>query len=168
MTANDLLQEIRQIYDNQKEKFYRIKGILEAEIAKKTVEQGTVKIDLQQKVENLERGKIIRVDVYVKNLLTDDIEVFRLIPDGFCGIGITITPGNEEKISLEGPEVALVVRPPWGLDTRTCMLNVTSNKDILTWSTEDDRWSIRIASNDVHSEVPTTVGVEVSVEMSTL
>jgi HEAT repeat protein len=44
LTARDLLQEIRRIYDSQKETFYRIKGILEEEFAGEAF-TGTMKLN---------------------------------------------------------------------------------------------------------------------------
>jgi hypothetical protein len=44
LTAKDLLQEIRRIYDSEKEKFYRIKAVLEEEFAGEAF-TGTIKLN---------------------------------------------------------------------------------------------------------------------------
>jgi hypothetical protein len=101
-------------------------------------------------------------DVYVRNVLTDDINVVRKNPDGEIDITITIAKGNEEKIFLASPEVSLVINGPEGMDTKECPVKVKSEVDLaVTHSRTDSNWTIKIVPNDLRPSTPTTVNIDI-------
>ncbi|MCP5104346.1 MAG: hypothetical protein GY950_13240 [bacterium] len=103
-----------------------------------------------------------RADVNVKNVLADDINVIRKLPDGSSDINAVIANGNEEQIHLPGPEVSLQINAPVGMDTNTCPLKVISDVDLaVSHSRTSALWTMRIESNELPPETPTTVNVTV-------
>jgi hypothetical protein len=101
-----------------------------------------------------------RADFLIKNVLTDDITVFRKTPDGSIDFDITIANGNEEMIPIAGPEVSLVINAPEWVDTKDCPIKVKSYVDLeVLYSRTDSNWAIKIIPNDLPPDVPTTVNV---------
>jgi hypothetical protein len=101
-----------------------------------------------------------RADVYVKNTLTDSINVIRKLPDGSSKPPVTIATGIEEKIYLPSPEVSLVIYAPTGVDTKDCLLKVQSDIDLASaYSRTDSTWTFRIEPNDLPPDAPITVNV---------
>ena len=102
-----------------------------------------------------------RADVYVKNVLTDPINVIRKLPDGTSDLDITIANGNEEMIHLPNPEVSLGINVP-GVETRDCFITKRSDIDMaVSYSRTDSNWTMNIVPNDLPPEVPLTVNITV-------
>jgi hypothetical protein len=101
-----------------------------------------------------------QADVYIKNLLNDDIEVTRNFPDGYSDLDITIASGNEEMIYLARAETYLIIKLPSGVYTADSSLNV-SNEELLSWSTMDDHWRVEIKYNNLPLNTPTIANVTV-------
>ncbi len=103
-----------------------------------------------------------RADVFVKNVLTDDIKVIRNLPDGTSDFEIAVANGIEEQVHLAGPEISLRVDAPEGLDINTCPFNVKSDVDLaVSCSRTNSNWTMRIVSNELPPDSPTTVNVSV-------
>ena len=103
-----------------------------------------------------------RADVNVKNVLADDINVIRQLPDGSSDVNIVIAGGGEEQVQLPGPEVSLVIKAPVGMDIKECPVKVKSDVDLtVSHSRTDSSWLIKIVPNDLPLDVPTTVNVNI-------
>jgi len=103
-----------------------------------------------------------RADVYVKNVLTDNINVIRKLPDGTIDLNTSIANGDEEGVHLAGPEVSLIINAPEGKDIKDCHVKVKSDVDLaVSHSRTDSNWAIKIVPNDLPPDVPTTVNVDV-------
>lgn len=106
-----------------------------------------------------------RADVYIKNVLTDDIHVIRRLPDGSSDLDVTIATGNEEMVHLPGPEVSLLINAPEGLDTKDCPFKVKSGVDLaVSCSRTDSNWGMNIVPNELPPEVPLTVNITVGTD----
>jgi hypothetical protein len=107
-----------------------------------------------------------QVNVCVKNVSNEDIEVYRELEDGTRDLNKTIAGGEEDKTLLPEPGVLLVVSTPDapnGGDTQICGFNVTLNEEVVEWSAMDDyHWKMQVSDNSRPPEVPTDVNVEVS------
>lgn len=102
-----------------------------------------------------------QADVYVKNLCTDDIQAARYcLPGDNKDLDISITNGNQEMVFLVRTETYLVIKPPSGVITQSCLFSV-SNEELLSWETMDDQWKVEIKDNTLLPEAPTTVNVDV-------
>jgi hypothetical protein len=106
-----------------------------------------------------------RADVYIKNVLVDDINVIRKLPDGSSDLEITIATGNEEMVHLPGPEVSLAINAPEGVDTKDCPFIVKSGVDLaVSCSRTDSNWGMNIVPNELPPEVPLTVNITVGTD----
>jgi hypothetical protein len=105
-----------------------------------------------------------QADVYVKNKLTDGIQVIRKLPDGSSDYEVTVAGGDEEKIYLGGTEVSLVVKAPEGTDTKNHSFRKRSDVDLsVACSRTDSNWTMKILPNDLPPDVPTTVNVTIGI-----
>jgi hypothetical protein len=103
-----------------------------------------------------------RADIYVKNGLTDNINVVRKLPDGSVDLDTTVAAGSEEMLHLPDTDVSLLISSPEGMDTKECPVKVKSGVDLaVTHSRTGSNWVINIVPNDLPSDVPTTVNVDV-------
>lgn len=103
-----------------------------------------------------------KADAYVRNVLTDNINVLRKLPDGTIDLNVSVAPGIDEMINLPSPEVSLIVNAPIGMDIKYCRMNVISDVDLaLACSRTDSNWAINIIPNDLPPDIPTTLNVEV-------
>lgn len=103
-----------------------------------------------------------RADVSVKNVLADEINVIRQLPDGSSDVNIVIAGGNEEQVHLPGPEVSLVIKAPIGMDIKGCPVKVKSDVDLdVSCSRTNASWSIKIVPNELPPDAPTTVNVNI-------
>jgi len=101
-----------------------------------------------------------QADVYVKNKLTDPIGVVRYcLPGGESDLDISIGGGNEEMIYLVRSQTYMTIKLPDGKYTADCPFRV-SNEELLGWSTMDDCWTVEIKPNNVPSNSPTTVNID--------
>ena len=90
-----------------------------------------------------------QVNVYVKNLcLNEDIEVCREHADGAREPSITIAAESDETVLLPEPGVFLIITPPNGMDTGTCLFDVTFNAHLVSWEAMDYHWKMQIAANE--------------------
>ncbi|HLP44425.1 MAG TPA: hypothetical protein VK186_28285 [Candidatus Deferrimicrobium sp.] len=107
-----------------------------------------------------------QANVFVKNLFTDAITVFRKLPDGNNDLEKRIPHGNEEEIILPGPTVAMIIHAPNGVDTQNSPIVVRSSIIDLAvkCSRTDGNWTIKIIPNDLPPEVPTTVNITVGAD----
>jgi hypothetical protein len=106
-----------------------------------------------------------QVDVCVKNLSVNDIEVYREMADGSRDLNGTIAGGEEDTRLLPDPEVFLVISTPDvpdGGTTQNCSFNVTLNEEVVEWSVMDDyHWKVQVSENTRPPEAPTTVNVDI-------
>lgn len=101
-----------------------------------------------------------KADVYVKNVLTDEINVLRKLPDGSSDLEIAIATGNEDMVHLPGTEVSLLINAPVGMDTKDCPINMVSDVDLsVSCSRTDSNWILQIVPNELPPDAPTTVNV---------
>jgi hypothetical protein len=107
-----------------------------------------------------------QVNVCVKNVSDNDIEVYREMADGSRDLNGTIAGGEEDTRLLPEPGVFLVISTPDapnGYTIQNCGLNVTLNEDMVEWEVMDDyHWKMQIADNARPPEVPTDVNVNIS------
>jgi len=107
-----------------------------------------------------------QVNVCVKNLSVEDIQVYRELADGTRDLNRAIAAGEEDIWLLPEPGVFLVMstpNAPNGYNTQNCTLNVTLNEDVVYWVVMDDyHWKMKIADNARPPEVPTDVNVNIS------
>jgi hypothetical protein len=102
-----------------------------------------------------------QANVYVKNNLTDAINVIRYcFPGGNSDLDISIASEDEEMIYLVRTQTYLVLKAPNGVDTESCPFSV-SNEDLLSWSTTDGHWTVEIKPNNLPPDTPTDVNVYV-------
>ncbi|MCP5101804.1 MAG: hypothetical protein GY950_00410 [bacterium] len=114
-----------------------------------------------------------RADAYVKNVVRDDmmegevvtkdIKVSRLLPDGQSDQEIIVAHGNTntESVHLPGPEVSLVVRGPEGINMTKCPFKVVSDVDLsITYSVSDCQWEVKIQDSPLPPKAPLTVNIE--------
>ncbi|MGE5342184.1 MAG: hypothetical protein ACM3SY_11975 [Candidatus Omnitrophota bacterium] len=103
-----------------------------------------------------------QADFYVKNLMTDSIQVVRRLPDGTNDLETVILSNNEEKITLIGTDVLLIISAPGGVDTKYYPLTVKADIDLaVVYSRTYSQWKIRIEPNTLPPDAPTTVNVDV-------
>lgn len=103
-----------------------------------------------------------RADFYVKNAVTGDIRINRLLPDGSSDLDIAIANGAEEIVHLPGPEVSLRISAPEGIDIREHPFKVKSDVDLaVSHSRSGSTWTLKIDANDLPPDAPTTVNVSV-------
>lgn len=101
-------------------------------------------------------------DVLVKNLLREEVKVSRKSPDGGIDLNATIAWNEREKVTLQTPDVSLIIAAPEGMDTRICPIKVQSDVDlIINYSRSSSLWQMRIDPNDLPPQVPTTVNVNI-------
>lgn len=104
-----------------------------------------------------------RADAYVKNGLTDNINVIRKLPDGSNDFEVTVKSAAEEMVPLLSPEVSLVINAPTGIDIKGYPVKIKSDVDLaVTCSRTHSNWAIKIIPNDLPPDSPTTLNVEVS------
>ncbi len=103
-----------------------------------------------------------RADVNVKNVLADEINVIRQLPDGSSDVKTVIAGRNDEQVHLPGPEVALLIKAPVGMDIKECPIKVKSDVDLtVSHSRTNASWLIKILPNELPLDVPTTVNVNI-------
>ena len=107
-----------------------------------------------------------QVHVHVYNDLTDHtIGAIRYnIVDGQSHPEpeVPITIGDKETVLLVREQTSLTIKLPNGVFTADCLFRVEEEKEeMLLWSTMDDHWTIEINLNQLPSNVPTTVNVNV-------
>lgn len=114
-----------------------------------------------------------RADAYVKNVVRDymmegevvtkDIKVSRLLPNGQSDQEIIVAHGNTntESVHLPGPEVSLVIHPPEGVIMTKCPFKVISDVDLaITYSVSECLWKVNIQENSLPPTAPLTVNIE--------
>jgi hypothetical protein len=103
-----------------------------------------------------------RADFYVRNALTNDINVIRKLPDGSIDLETAVAYGDEEMIPLQGTEVSLIINGPDGTDIKECPVKVKSDVDLaVTCSRTDSNWALQIVPNELPPDTPTDVNVYV-------
>ena len=100
-----------------------------------------------------------QADVYVKNSFDSDIVVTRIV--GSSSEDTTIGNEIEEKFPLLVSEELLIINVPDGKDTKDWSIIVRSSIIDLKVGQSSTRWTLRIISNELPPEVPTTVNVNV-------
>lgn len=108
-----------------------------------------------------------KADFFVNNQLKKDIQVFRKLADGSRDLDTLISNGNKERIPLPDTEVSLVINAPEGngTDAKACHLTIRSDVDLnVSYSRRHSNWTIKILPNDLRSEAPTTVNVNIGEE----
>ena len=99
-----------------------------------------------------------QADVYIKNLLEDDLQVTRYLPDGSIDLDSTLVGGEEDRFYLPDTEVYLTIGSAIGLDTRDWPFTVRSDVDfLLRYSKANSNWMFKLESNDLSPDAPTTV-----------
>lgn len=111
-----------------------------------------------------------KADVYVTNLLENDVNVFRKLPDGASDLD-TVVAGKDgetvhtEKIILQGTDVSLEINAPQGMDIKGCPFMATSDVDLaVSHSRTDSFWTAQIVPNDLPPEAPTSVNITLGPE----
>jgi hypothetical protein len=101
-----------------------------------------------------------RADFYVRNVLADDINVIRKLPDGSIDLETDIASGDEEMIPLQGTDVSLIINAPEGMDIKDCPVKVKSDVDLdVSCSRTDSNWNVKIVPNDLPPDTPTSVNM---------
>ena len=99
-----------------------------------------------------------QADVYIKNLLLEELRVTRHLPDGSSDLDSTLAGGDEDRFYLPGTEIYLTIGSPTGLDTRNWPFTVRSDIDfLLRYSRANSNWIFKLEPNDLYPDVPTTV-----------
>lgn len=69
---------------------------------------------------------------------------------------------NDRKFHVPGPEVALHISPPEGVDIRDCPIQVKSDVDLsVVYSRSKSCWVINIVPSDLPPTAPATTNVNV-------
>lgn len=106
-----------------------------------------------------------QAEVYVTNQLQGNIKVIRNLKEGdknLNDLDIPVTFGVKERIPLPGPEAFLIIHPPLEMKLEDCWLKVKSKVDLtILCSLSNSNWTIKLKSNALGSDLPTTVNVTV-------
>jgi len=104
-----------------------------------------------------------QADVFLKNNLQGySINATHMIAGGGNDPTISIPDGTEGRLYLGGIGDAISIDSPTGLDTKMFWLGIKSDLDLdITYSRTDNTWTIKIKSNELPPEVPTTVNVTI-------
>ena len=111
---------------------------------------------------------IEQANVFIKNKFvncgSNDIQVTLKRADGSTEFQTTIAAGQTaDPILLKNREVSLVIKAPDALeDLKKADIKVWSGVDLSVISSSADgewKWTLKILSNDLPPEVPTTVNV---------
>lgn len=108
-----------------------------------------------------------KADVLVRNLLPHEINVARNLPKNRRDLETTIAKGNKDKFHLPSLKESLTINVPKDKEknTKDYPIKVKSDVDVtVTYSRTDSHWKIRIESNQLSPDTPTTVTVDVGEE----
>jgi hypothetical protein len=105
---------------------------------------------------------IEQADFYVNNSFDAAVQVSRKLADGSTDLNISVDPGDNEKVPIQGTDVSLVIEAPAGIDIKDYILKSKAGVDLAVLvSRTDSHWKINIVPNDLEPEAPTTVNVNV-------
>ena len=105
-----------------------------------------------------------QADVLVKNQFpAQSVNVRRqLVSDGTTDYETVLSGDTQEQIVLPGPETAMLIQAPNGLDLKDCQIKLDCALDVeVTVSRTNSNWRMRIIPNDIPPEVPTTINVSI-------
>ncbi len=108
---------------------------------------------------------IEQADFYVNNTFQTAVQVSRKLADGSTDLNVSVDPGEEEMVPVQGTDVSLVIEAPGGIDIKECFLRSRAEVDLgVLVSRTDSHWKINIVPNDLEPEAPTTVNVKIGVD----
>ena len=108
---------------------------------------------------------IEQADFLVTNSFDVAVQVSRKLADGSIDLNVSVDPGKEERVPIQGTDVSLVIEAPAGVDIKECFLKSKAEVDLaLLYSMTDPHWKINIAPNDLEPEAPTTVNVNIGID----
>ncbi|HLP58589.1 MAG TPA: hypothetical protein VK186_07165 [Candidatus Deferrimicrobium sp.] len=105
-----------------------------------------------------------QADVYIKNLLSQDLCVSRCLPDGRIDIKSTIIGGEEDRFYLPSTDVYLTVGTSTELDLKDFPITVRSDIDFILIFSTNSSWIFKLAPNELPPELPITVKIIIGME----
>ena len=103
-----------------------------------------------------------RADVYIYNGEAGNLSACHKFPDGSSGMEVVIDYKNEVMIPLQGTDVTMVVNAPVGVDIKDCPIRLKADVDLaITYSRTNSNWAFQIIPNDLPTDSPTTVNIDI-------